>query len=102
MKLLKKKLILIKLINQKSAKFVITTVSAEVLNLIQKFVIGVVIASNKCMLCHYWYFKDIRLKFEPHVFNECHDVMMTAYELKNIGILNVKEVNFRYIFMGYW
>ena len=24
-------------------------------------------ASKECMLCHYWYFKDIRYKFEPHV-----------------------------------
>ena len=24
-------------------------------------------ASKQCMLCHYWYFKDVRYKFEPHV-----------------------------------
>ena len=23
--------------------------------------------SKECMLCHYWYFKDARFKFEPHV-----------------------------------
>ena len=34
------------------------------------------------MLCHYWYFSDVGLKFEPHVCNKCHDVFMTAYELK--------------------
>ena len=39
------------------------------------------------MLCHYWYFKDVGFKFEPHVCNKCHDVLMTAYELKNIAIL---------------
>ena len=38
--------------------------------------------SKKCMLCHYWYFKDVGFKFEPHVCNKCHDVLMTAYELK--------------------
>ena len=51
-------------------------------------------ASKECMLCHYWYFKDARFKFEPHVCNKCHDVLMTTYELKNIAILNVKGVDF--------
>ena len=49
------------------------------------------------MLCHYWHFEDVEFKFKPHVFNKCHDVLMTAYELKNIAILNVKRVAFRCI-----
>ena len=56
--------------------------------------------SKECMLCHYWYFKDVGFKFEPHVCNKCHDVLMTAYELKNIAILNVKGVDFRCILWG--
>ena len=58
------------------------------------------IASRECMLCHYWYFKDVGFKFESHVCNKCHDVLMTAYELKNIAILNVKGVEFRCILWG--
>ena len=54
---------------------------------------------KQCMLCHYWYFKDIGFRFELHVCNKCHDVLMTAYELKNIAILNVKGADFRY-FVG--
>ena len=42
------------------------------------------------MLCHYWYLKDVGFMFEPQVCNKCHNVLMTAYELKNIAILNVK------------
>ena len=49
------------------------------------------------MLCHYWYSKDVGFKFEPHVFNKCHNVLMTAYELKSIAILKVKDVAFRCI-----
>ena len=48
-------------------------------------------------LCHYWCFKDVGFKFEPHVCNKCQDVLMTVYELKNIAILNVKGVDFRCI-----
>ena len=34
-------------------------------------------ASKECMPSHYWYFKDAGFKFEPHVCNKCHDVLMT-------------------------
>ena len=54
-------------------------------------------ASKECMLCHFCYFKDAGFKFELHVCDKCHDVLMTAYELKNIAILNVKGVHFRCI-----
>ena len=56
--------------------------------------------SKVCMLCHYWYFKDIWFRFEPHVCNKCHDVLMTAYEFKNIAILNIKGADFSCILWG--
>ena len=49
------------------------------------------------MLCHYWYFKDVGFRFEPHIWNKCQDILMTAYKLKNIAILNVKGVDVRCI-----
>ena len=52
------------------------------------------------MLSHYWYFKDVGFEFEPHVCNECHNLLVTAYELKNITILNLKNVDFRCILWG--
>ena len=52
------------------------------------------------MLWHYWYFKDVGFRFEPHVYDKCHDVLMATYELKNIAILNVKSVDFRCILLG--
>ena len=57
-------------------------------------------ASKECVVCHYWYFKDVGFKFERHVCNKYHDVLMTAYELKDIAILNVKGVDFRCILWG--
>ena len=36
--------------------------------------------SKECMLCHYWYCKDVGFRFEPHVSNKCHDVLRTAFE----------------------
>ena len=52
------------------------------------------------MLFHYCYFNDVGFKFEPHVCNKCHDVLMTAYELKNIAIFKIKGVDFRCILWG--
>ena len=47
-------------------------------------------ASKECMLCHNCHFKNIGYKFEWNVCDKCHDVSMTAYEFKNIAILNVE------------
>ena len=57
-------------------------------------------SSKEYKLCHYWYFKDVGFTFEPHICNKCHDVLMTAYELKNIAILNVKGADFKCILSG--
>ena len=51
--------------------------------------------SKECMICHYWYFKDIIYKFEPHVCNKGHDLLMVVYDLKNFMILNIKGVDCR-------
>ena len=51
--------------------------------------------SKECMICHYWYFKDIGYKYKPCVCNGCRDISMMAYELENIAILNVKSVDYR-------
>ena len=45
--------------------------------------------------CHYWYFKDVGYKFEPHVCNGFHDILMMVCELKNIATLNAQGVDYR-------
>ena len=57
-------------------------------------------ASKECELCHYWFFKDIGFKFEDHVSNKCHDLLMIAYSLKFIAKLDAEEATFRCILMG--
>ena len=57
------------------------------------------INQKECMVCHYWYFKDIGYKYESHVCNKCHDLLMVVYDLKNFMILNIKGVDYRcYVF----
>ena len=47
-------------------------------------------ASKECKVCHYWYFKDIGLKYEPHLCNGCHGVMQKAVSFNNDAIVYVK------------
>ena len=46
------------------------------------------------------FLKDVGFKFEEHVFNKCHDLLMIAYSLKYIAILNAKGASFRCILIG--
>ena len=32
--------------------------------------------SKKCMLRHYWYFKDVGYKYEPYLCNGCHTMKL--------------------------
>ena len=55
--------------------------------------------SKKCMICHYWYFKDIGYKYEPHVCNGCHDLSIMDFDLNDFMILNTKGIDHRcYVF----
>ena len=56
--------------------------------------------SKECELCHYWFFKNIGFKFEKYVCNKYHDILMTAYTLKNIAILNLRGATFRCFLWG--
>ena len=57
--------------------------------------------SKERIICHNWYFRGIGYKFDPQVCNGCHDILMMACELKNIAILNVKDVQYRCVY-GIW
>ena len=50
--------------------------------------------------CHYWFFKDIGFKFQEYVCNKCHDLLIIAYSLKDIAVLNTKGNTFRSTFVG--
>ena len=58
-------------------------------------------ASKERKICHYWYFKDINFKYEPHLCNGCHGLMQKAVSFNNIAIVYVKgsayRINFWYI-----
>ena len=50
--------------------------------------------SKECMLCHYWYFRDVCYKFQTYLCNTCHAVSAMAYDLQNTAILSAKGVDY--------
>ena len=57
--------------------------------------------SKESKICHYWYFKDISFKYEPHLWNGCHGLMQKAASFKDVAVVYVKgsayRVHFWYI-----
>ena len=53
--------------------------------------------SKECHICYYWYFLDEGFKFQPDVWNGCHDVLMMSSNLNNLFILNINDIDYRFI-----
>ena len=53
--------------------------------------------SKECDIYHYWYFLNMGFKFQTHVCNGCHNVLMMSINLNNIAILNFKGAEYHCI-----
>ena len=56
--------------------------------------------SKECDIFHYWYFLDKGFKFQPYVWNECHDFLMISINLNDIATLNIHGAGYRCIISG--
>ena len=54
-------------------------------------------ASQECDICHYWYFLNYSLKFQPNVCNRCHDLLVMSVNLSEIAILKIKSSDYHCI-----
>ena len=57
-------------------------------------------ASNDCNICQYCYFLDKGFKFQLHICNGCHNVLMISMNLSGFAILNINGVDYRCIING--
>ena len=46
--------------------------------------------SKECDICHYWYFFYYTFKFQPNVWNRCHDLLIMPMNFRNIGTLKIE------------
>ena len=42
-------------------------------------------SSKQCKICHYWFFKDLGLKYEPYLCSGCHGLMQKDVSFNNIA-----------------
>ena len=48
----------------------------------------------KCMTCNHYYFKN-SFNYQPYVCNKCYGFSMTAMDLSDFFILNIKNNDYR-------
>ena len=46
-------------------------------------------SSKECDICHYWYFLNKGLKYEPYLCNGCHDLKQKAINFNDVAIFSV-------------
>ena len=51
--------------------------------------------SEGCKICHYWYFRNIGFKYEPHLCNGWHNLMEKVVSFNNIAIVYAKGSAYR-------
>ena len=51
--------------------------------------------SIKCMICNDQYFKDTGFKYQPYVYNACHDFSMGVQKLSDFFIITIKNIDYR-------
>ena len=54
-------------------------------------------ASKECYICHYWYFLNYSIRFQPNICNRFYDLLMPSMSLSDIAILNIKGSDYRCI-----
>ena len=55
--------------------------------------------SRFCDVCGFWFFVNKNFNYEDYACNGCHNLLMMAFSLDNIAVLNVGNVFYRCILM---
>ena len=50
---------------------------------------------KECNICHYWYFLDKNVNYDPYLCNGCHDLMQKTMSFKNVAIVSIKGNDYR-------
>ena len=53
-----------------------------------------------CDFCKFWFFGNKNYNYEDYACNGCHNLLMMAFSLDNIAVLNVDNLFYRCILMG--
>ena len=56
--------------------------------------------SRFCDVCGFWFFVNKNFNYEDYARNGCHNLLMMAFSLDNIAVLNVDNLFYQCILMG--
>lgn len=56
--------------------------------------------SNRCIICHYWFFSDKEFTFQLSLCDGCHKVLMMAMYLNDSAVLNICAIDYLCIING--
>ena len=56
--------------------------------------------SGFCDVCGFWFFVNENFNYKDYACNGCHNLLMMAFSLDNIAVLNVDNLFYRFILMG--
>ena len=51
--------------------------------------------SKKYDICHYWYFLNKNVNYEPYLCNGFHDLMQKAMNFNDVTIVSIKGNDYR-------
>ena len=56
--------------------------------------------SKECDICHYQYYLNKAFKFQPNIWNRCHDLLLMSMNLGDIAIIKIKKVDYYCVITG--
>ena len=52
-------------------------------------------ASKECDICRYWYVLAKNVKYEPNLWDGCHDLIQKLMTFNDIAVVSVKGIDYR-------
>ena len=56
--------------------------------------------SKECDICHYQYYLNKAFKFQPNIWNRCHDLLLMSINLGDITMIKIKKVDYYCVITG--
>ena len=57
-------------------------------------------SSCECIICHYWYFFRLNFRFQPKLYDSCHNMPQKSMSFNNVAIITDGRNDYRIHFCG--
>ena len=56
--------------------------------------------SCECIICHYWHFFRLNFRFQPKLYDSCHNMPQKSMSFNNVAIITDGRNDYRIHFCG--